>query len=41
MRFIHLFLALVLYLNLALAHEGDLNGDGCHIDPETGQYHCH
>lgn len=25
----------------ALAHPGGLNGDGCHNNRKTGDYHCH
>lgn len=42
MKFIQLWIALaLLYSALALAHQGPTDNDGCHIDPYTGQYHCH
>ncbi|WP_132260308.1 YHYH domain-containing protein [Paucimonas lemoignei] len=25
----------------ALAHPGGLNGEGCHTNRKTGEYHCH
>jgi hypothetical protein len=27
--------------NLALAHSGGTNDDGCHYNRKTGDYHCH
>ena len=26
---------------LAWGHPGGTDGDGCHIDPNDGRYHCH
>ena len=36
--FIPFFLLLI---NLAFAHSGGLNSEGCHNNKKTGEYHCH
>ena len=34
-------LALLLGFNLAFAHGGGTDDDGCHTNSSTGDYHCH
>lgn len=35
------FLVCFLFVDIASAHGGILNSDGCHIDEYSGDYHCH
>jgi len=42
MSFKSLLIAVSLFASqLALAHGGGLNSEGCHKEKETGDYHCH
>jgi hypothetical protein len=34
-------LTLMVSPELAVAHSGGLNADGCHTNRRTGEYHCH
>jgi hypothetical protein len=36
-----IFVALSALHLLAHAHSGGLNGNGCHNNRQTGDYHCH
>ena len=43
MRVIAIVCGLLLWAccSLAGAHPGPTDPSGCHVDPKTGQYHCH
>ena len=35
------FLLVLVYGSLAWSHPGGTDEYGCHVDPDTGEYHCH
>lgn len=37
----YLVSTLLLIPSMLLAHPGGLNGEGCHNNRKTGEYHCH
>lgn len=36
-----IFIMLIGFTGIALAHSGKTNSQGCHMDHSTGIYHCH
>ena len=32
---------LIMFVGTAFAHSGGTDGDGCHTNRKTGDYHCH
>ena len=35
------FLLAAVYCGIVFAHPGATDGDGCHLDEQSGNYHCH